>query len=305
MSAGKRIIVFAYHDVGYECLEVLLQQKQANVVALFTHQDNPKEHIWFKSVAELAKKHNIPVFTPENPNLPEIIQQITALKPDVIFSFYYRHMICEQILQLPKLGAFNMHGSLLPSYRGRVPINWAIIHGETQSGATLHYMVKRADAGDIVDQEAVTIEPLDTAQIVFHKVTHAAHEVLERQLNNILNGTAPRIPQDETKASYFSGRKPEDGRIEWNNSSQSIFNLIRAVTNPYPGAFTEINGKKLIVWWAKPRTDLKGIPGTVIHLNPLTIATQDGSLEILDWEWEQKIAPQEHLPEIQLLEICQ
>lgn len=300
----KRIIVFAYHDVGYECLNVLLQN-QANIVALFTHQDNPKEHIWFKSVAALAKEHAIPVYTPEDPNTPEVIQQITELQPDIIFSFYYRHMICEQILQMPKLGAFNMHGSFLPKYRGRVPINWAIIHGEIQSGATLHHMVKRADAGDIVDQEAVTIESLETAQMVFQKVTVAARHVLQRQVNNIMNGTAPRHVQDESQASYFSGRKPEDGRIAWNCSSQSIFNLIRAVTNPYPGAFTEINGKKLIVWWAKPNMELKGIPGTVINVNPLTIATQDGSLEILDWEWEHKATAPIDSSQIQLLEVCQ
>ena len=132
-------------------------------------------------------------------------------------------MIPEAVLDLPSLGAFNMHGSLLPKYRGRAPVNWAVLHGETQIGATLHTMVKQADAGDMIDQEAVSIGPRETAFEVMRKVQQAACVVLERQVKALLAGTAPRIPQDDSQATYFSGRKPEDGRIDWNTVGSIYF----------------------------------------------------------------------------------
>ncbi len=278
------IVVFGYHDVGYECLDVLIS-RGCRILAVFTHRDNPEEHIWFKSVAELAGRHRIPVHTPDSVNTPEWIARIREMSPDAIFSFYYRNLICQEILDIPRLGAFNMHGSLLPKYRGRVPINWAVLNGEIETGATLHWMVKRPDAGDIVDQEAVPIGQRDTAQDVFIKVTAAARKVLERSIDALKEGHAPRYPQDEMKASYFGGRKPEDGRIDWHASAQRIFNLIRAVTHPYPGAFTEVDDRRLFVWRAEPRTDCAGTPGQVVSVAPLRVATGQGCLEILTWQW--------------------
>src|SRR5437868_63155 len=128
-KAAPGIVVFGYHDVGYECLDALIQRGE-RVVALITHEDNPRENIWFKSVAALARRHGIPVHTPASVNTPEWIARLRALQPEIIFSFYYRDMICQDVLDIPRLGAFNMHGSLLPRYRGRVPINWAILRGE-------------------------------------------------------------------------------------------------------------------------------------------------------------------------------
>jgi methionyl-tRNA formyltransferase len=279
--------VFAYHEVGYECLDVLIQNDE-NIVAVITHQDNPDEEIWFRSVAALSKKYGIPVYTPESVNTPSWIEQIRSWEPDLIFSFYYRNMIKEEILNIPSLGAFNMHGSLLPKYRGRVPINWAVLNGEKETGVTLHHMVKKADAGDIVDQEKVLIGPEDTAQEVFNKCVTAARLVLERQLGLIMKGTAPRRKQDESQATTFGGRKPEDGRINWTESAESIYNLIRAVTQPYPGAFTEAGGKKLFIWWAKPAAGpSKGAPGEVLSLDPLLVAAGSGNLEIINMEWDE------------------
>ncbi len=280
------ILVFAYHDVGYECLDFLIQNDEY-IFAVITHEDNPKEDIWFRSVAKLAKENDIPVYTPESVNTPEWTERIRSWEPDLIFSFYYRNMIKEGILQIPSLGAFNMHGSLLPKYRGRVPINWAVLHGEKETGVTLHHMVKRADAGDIVDQEAVTIGSDDTAQDVFRKCVAAARVVLERQIGALKDGVAPRRKQDESKATYFGGRTPEDGRIDWTAGAERIYDLIRAVTQPYPGAFTEVNGRRLFIWWAKPIPDAGGTPGRILSLDPLRVATASGSLEIINWEWAE------------------
>lgn len=286
-----RILVFGYSEVGFECLSLLLERGD-HVVALITHEDNPHEKIWFKTPAIAAREKGIPVFTPESVNTPEWRERIAALQPDLILSVYYRHMIGTRILALPRLGAWNLHGSLLPKYRGRAPINWAVLHGEPRIGMTLHRMVKSADAGAIVDQEGVDIGPRDTAEQAFRKVLPCARRVLARQIDALLAGTARETPQDEAQANYFGGRKPEDGRIAWTQSSAEIFNLIRAVTDPYPGAFTDIDGARLMVWWAETDSPAaracagrRGQPGEVLSVSPLVIATGDGALELTRTEW--------------------
>jgi methionyl-tRNA formyltransferase len=293
MNDRPRILFFGYSEVGYACLSLLIERGD-NVVALITHEDNPSEKIWFKTPAVAAKEKGIPVFTPESVNTPEWREKIAALKPDLILSVYYRHMIGTKILALPPLGAWNMHGSLLPKYRGRAPINWAVLHGESRIGMTLHRMVKSADAGAVVDQEGVELGPCDTAEQAFRKVLPCARTVLARQIGALLAGTASETPQDEAQASYFSGRKPEDGRIEWAQTSVQIFNLIRAVTDPYPGAFADVGAARLMVWWAEtdspPTRGRRGAPGEVLSVAPLVIATADGALELTKTEWRGGLA---------------
>ncbi len=279
-----RILFFGYSEVGFTCLDLLLERGD-NVVGLITHEDNPDEKIWFKTPAIAAREHGIPVFTPESVNTPEWREKIAAMQPDLILSVYYRHMIGTTILALPRLGAFNMHGSLLPKYRGRAPINWAVLYGENHIGMTLHRMVTRADAGDIVDQEGVDISPQDSAEQAFRMVMPCARTVLARQIDHLLAGTATATPQDESAATYYGGRKPEDGRIDWTRPSREIFNLIRAVTDPYPGAFVEYGGAILMVWWAEPARDQSGTPGEILSLDPLIIATGDGALQLTRIEW--------------------
>ena len=240
----RSAVVFAYHNVGVRCLSVLLAHG-VDVLLVVSHRDNPKETIWFDSVAELAALHDIPTITPDNPNTPEVVAQIRALQPDFFFSFYYREMLKRELLEIPKHGALNMHGSLLPKYRGRVPVNWAIIHGETETGATLHYMTEKPDNGDIVAQQAVPILPDDTALEVFRKVTVAAEMALYACLPDLLAGRAHAVKQDLSKGAYFGGRKAEDGIIDWSQSAQQIHNLVRAVAPPYPGATTQLMGKPM------------------------------------------------------------
>jgi len=280
-----RIVFFGYSEVGCECLELLLGRGD-HVVALVTHEDNPHEKIWFQTPAAAARAGGVPVFTPEKVNTPEWVAKLAALQPDLILSVYYRHMISPKILALARLGAFNMHGSLLPRYRGRAPINWAVLHGEPRIGMTLHRMVKAADAGAIVDQEGVDLGPRDTAEQAFRKALPCARRVLARQIDALLAGTAKETPQDESQATYFGGRTPEDGRIDWTQSSTRIFNLIRAVTDPYPGAFTDVGAARLMVWWAEPDTQgRRGRPGEVLSVEPLLVATADGALELTKTEW--------------------
>lgn len=236
---AHRAIVFAYHNVGVRCLKVLLAQG-IDVALVVTHKDNPDENIWFGSVAATAAEYGIPTITPDDPNSPEILPGLQALRPDFIFSFYYRHMLKPAVLATAGRGAYNMHGSLLPRYRGRVPINWAVLHGETETGASLHEMVEKPDAGRLVAQQAVPILPDDTAGEVFDKVVVAAEMCLAGVLPRLISGTAPHLPMDLKAGSYFGGRKPEDGRIDWSMPAREIHNLVRAVAPPYPGAFCDI-----------------------------------------------------------------
>lgn len=237
-------VVFAYHDVGVRCLSVLLAQG-VKVELIVTHEDDPGESIWWESVASLAIRENIPVLMPDDPNQPEIVERVLNCKPDILFSFYYRHLLNEHLLGIPRIGAFNMHGSLLPSYRGRVPINWAILNGESQTGASLHRMVLSPDAGALVSQRSVSILPNDTALSLFRKVTCAAEEALIACLPRLLVGMHDEQPLDLAKGSYFGRRTADDGRIDWSANAWRIHNLVRAVAPPYPGAFFEIAGHRL------------------------------------------------------------
>ncbi|MGI9143264.1 MAG: formyltransferase [Fluviibacter sp.] len=234
-----KAVVFAYHEVGARCLQALLDGG-VDVQLVITHTDDPNERIWFTSVAELATKAGIPVITPESASEPDVQARITRINPDYIFSFYYRQMIPMSVLNLAKIAPLNMHGSLLPKYRGRVPINWAVLHGETETGATLHVMAEKPDAGDIVAQQAVPIGPDETAGEVFAHVTAAAAQTLAGVLPQLLKGEVPRRPNNLAEGSYFGGRKPEDGRIHWDQTAAQVYNLIRAVAPPYPGAFADI-----------------------------------------------------------------
>jgi len=278
-------VVFAYHDVGVRCLSVLLAAGVRPALVV-THRDDPRETIWFASVEKLARENDLAVATPDDPR--EVESRLGELAPDFLFSFYYRHMLPASMLRAARHGAFNMHGSLLPKYRGRVPVNWAIIRGERETGATLHEMVEKPDAGRLVDQMAVPILPDDTALDVFRKVAMAAEIVLHRSLPRLVAGTATLTPQDLAAGSYFGGRKPEDGRIDWGQPARRIHDLVRAVAPPYPGAFTDIGGERLRVLRTRVLDEAGGTraPATLSldASGRLVARCADGSrLQLLEW----------------------
>jgi len=281
-------IVFAYHNVGVRCLSVLLAHG-IDVRLMITHKDDPHENVWFGSVAQLAHDHHLAVVTPENPNTPAVVAQLRALEPDLLFSFYYRHMLNADILSIPRSGAYNMHGSLLPKYRGRVPVNWAVIHGEQETGATLHTMVVKPDAGAIAAQQAVPILPNDTAFDVFNKVTVAAELALHRVLPDIVNGTVKLTEQRLQEGAYFGGRKPEDGRIDWNKGAQELHNLVRGVAPPYPGAFADVNGKRLRILRSRVQSAAPRHTSPCLYVEGerMYVACMDGSvLEVLAADYD-------------------
>ena len=267
-----RAVVFAYSEVGVRCVRELLAQG-VEIPLLFTHSDDPGETQWFGSVQTLAAAHDLRVETPDAPNTPEWIAAGRAADPDFLFSFYYRYMLDKAWVEVPRRGALNMHGSLLPKYRGRAPVHWAILNGESVTGASLHYMVEKPDAGALVDQQSVPILENDTALDVSFKVADAAEQVLRRSLPALVAGSAEARPLDLGGGSYFGRRRPEDGRIDWRRGAREIHDLVRAVAPPFPGAFTEVNGCRL------------ALLETRVDARPARYGPQAPCLYAADGEW--------------------
>ncbi len=289
-AAGRaRCVIFAYHEMGWACMAELLALG-APIAALYTHRDAAGEEIWWRSCAELAAAHRIPAFTPERIDAAAAAH-IRALAPAVIYSFYYRNLIDEAVLRVAPLGAYNMHGSMLPKYRGRAPVNWMLVNGEREAGVTLHHMVARADAGDIVAQRAVEIGDDDTALTLYRKIVPVGAALIREFHPLIAAGIAPRRPQNLAAGGYFGRRRPEDGRIDWNWPARRIFNLVRAVTHPYPGAFCFAGGRKLYIWRATiaHETEVRGTPGAMVGESPggaLEIAAGTGSVLVASVQFE-------------------
>jgi methionyl-tRNA formyltransferase len=284
-----RALVFAYHNVGVGCIKALLNAG-VQIELVVTHADDPHENIWFGNVAALCQERGIPYVQPEASGLLELLPHFQKIAPDYIFSFYYRYMIASEILATAGIAALNMHGSLLPKYRGRAPVNWAILHGETETGASLHIMEAKPDAGDIVGQVAVPIGPDEDATAVFAKVSNAAIEVMKAALPELLNGRVPRAPNVLANGSYFGGRKPEDGRIQWSQDALQVHNLIRAVAPPYPGAFTDWQGAQMVIAKSKlnpliPSSVDLGRPGIqVVDNRVFGICGNRQAIEIMAWQ---------------------
>jgi methionyl-tRNA formyltransferase len=276
-----RSLVFGYHDIGVACLGELLEAGN-DVALVITHADSADENVWWRSVRELADRHDIPLLVDPDLRSPDLTAGLRALAPDFVFSFMFRTLLPAALLEIPRLGALNLHPSSLPKYRGRSPINWVLVHGETETGVTLHYMVEKPDSGDVVAQRRFPIADLDTALTLHRRATDEARILFREAYQLLRDGRAPRIPQDPNQASYFGSRKPEDGRIEWRWPARRIYNLVRAVTHPYPGAFTVHAGRRLFVWWGLPqehRVDLE--PGCVdVSSAALCVGTGRGALRL-------------------------
>ena len=284
-----KAVVFAYHDMGCTGLNALINAG-FEITAVFTHADSPNENHFHGSVAQTAQDKGIPVFMPEDINQPACLEQLGALAPDAIFCFSYRQVLSQQILSCARFGAFNVHASLLPAYRGRAHLNWVLIKGETETGVTLHRMTSRPDSGPILAQQAVSITAEDDAFSLHTKLVATAGEKLASWLPALREGKLIEQRQDEAKASCFGRRKPEDGQINWAESAENIHNLIRALASPWPGAFSEANGKRYIVWKSRfsrePHTDA---PGTILSTDPLVVACAAGTLEIVTGQCEEGV----------------
>lgn len=282
-----RAVVCAYGEIGAASLETLLELG-VDVALVVTHEDAPGERIWFRSVAELARGAAVRAIAPPNVNAPESLAIVADAAPDFLFSFYFRHMMKKPLLEIAKRGALNLHGSLLPRFRGRAPVNWVLVEGERETGLTLHYMDEKPDHGDIVAQRAVAIARDDSALSLTHKLAVAARELLRDAIPQLATGTAPRIPQDHTRSTYYGGRSPADGAIDWSEPAERVRNLIRAVTDPWPGAFTSLREQQLAIWWAETvPLDVARPPGEIFFALGGTpcVAAGDGALALVRVGW--------------------
>ena len=248
-------VVCAYSLVGSEALAGLLEAG-VEVLTLYTYAQSPDEN-WFTPPAVLAGKRGIPVEMAPKFNEDCVYEAIKALRPDFLFSFYFREMIQARFLDLPRLGAYNLHGSLLPCYRGRAPINWVLVRGETRTGITLHAMTPKPDDGDIVAQTAIPIAWDETALSLSRRSAEAGRELVRSVVTDLSQGRGRRISQRALgNSSYFGGRKPEDGILDLSGSAQTAFNLIRAVADPWPNAFITTAAGQVKIAWALPSTGL-------------------------------------------------
>ena len=281
MSA--RWVVFAYHTFGARALAALLARGET-VTAVVTHDDVPTEGDWFESVAELARVHGVPVLTPTSPNEPDVLARLAALDADVFLSVWYRRLLDEAVLALPRVAALNLHGSLLPAYRGRAPLNWVLVNGETRTGVTLHHMTVEADAGDIVAQEPLDILPDDTALALYGRMVKTGVDLLLQWYPAVLRGVAPRLPQDHARATAVGRRRPEVGRVAWTWPARRIANMIRAVTHPFPGAFAGDAERRLYFWEGAVDSEVAtAAPGTVVAVTTgrgITVATGQGMVRL-------------------------
>ncbi|BDU75308.1 formyltransferase family protein [Mesoterricola sediminis] len=247
-------IVCAFSPVGHEALAGLLEAG-FDIKALYTYPQHPGE-AWFTPPADLAASRGIPVRMEPDFNADSVYEAIRREAPDFIFSFYFREMIRQRVLDLPRLGAYNLHGSLLPAYRGRAPINWVLVKGEPETGITLHAMTAKPDDGDIIGQARLPIAWDETALSLTLRSAKAARALVRELAPALAAGTAPRTSQKALGPStYFGGRKPEDGRLDFGAGLAETFNLVRAVADPWPNAFIETSAGRLQVAWALPSAE--------------------------------------------------
>ena len=268
-----RIVFIGLVSIGWHCLKALLECG-ANVVEIVTADKKEmikKSHMdgdYYSEFGGLANTYNVSLSTVRDVSVPLDVRHIKQLKPDIIFCIGWPQIVRGEILDVPRYGCIATHPTLLPERRGGAPINWCLIDGLTKSGVTLFYMSRGVDSGDIIAQKEYEIAFSETAGIVLNKVTDVAVGLIKENYPLLEKGTAPRITQDDSKATYTRRRRPEDGLINWNCTSLSVYNLIRAVTLPFPGAYTYCKGEKVIVWDSelltgyKPRFDVR--PGEVI-----------------------------------------
>ena len=276
----QKTVVFAFGAFGCAGIEAL-RQAGFEVALVVTHAG--VDAASGESVAVLCAQAAIACEVIEGEKA--LLARLRGLAPDFIFSFYYRALISEAVLALAKRGAFNLHTSLLPKYRGRAPVNWVLVKGEKQTGVSLHHMVAKADAGDIVAQVAVDIAYEDTAYSLQQKLLGIARAMLAKVLPQIAQGTAPRRMQDLSAGFYCGRRTPEDGRIDWRWEAERVRNLVRSVTVPFPGAFTLAEGSKLLVWEVKV-VNGQGRAGEVLEQAPLVVACGAQAVEIITGQFE-------------------
>ncbi|MDW4409521.1 methionyl-tRNA formyltransferase [Staphylococcus saprophyticus] len=273
----SKVIFMGTPDFSTKVLEMLIAEH--DVIAVVTQPDRPvgrKRVLTPPPVKEVAIKHGLPVYQPEKLAQSSELEQLIDLEADLIVTAAFGQILPESLLNAPKLGAINVHASLLPKYRGGAPIHQAIMDGQTETGISIMYMVKRLDAGDIISQQAIEIEHQDDVGTMHDKLSFLGAELLKETLPSIINGTNNRITQNESEASFATNISREQEKIDWYQSAEVIYNHIRGLS-PWPVAYTVMDDGNMKVYASRIEKGKTGEPGTVIETTKKAIIVATGS----------------------------
>ena len=270
------------HNIGVMCLGHLIQRGH-EIAAVIGIPEDPDEVKYYDSVLGKADQLRLQTYAPKNVNNSELVAVFRELAPDLIVVISYRQILRKPIIDIPRLGVINLHGALLPKFRGGSPINWAIINGESETGVTIHYIDEGVDTGPIIAQRRIPITCDDTAVTLFEKVTNEGFELFKQVVYYFETGSVPTIPNRKEEGSYYRRRTPDQGVIDWKLDATSIYNLIRALVPPFPGAFSYIRGRKMTVEWGVPLAVSKEdtAPGELFrftHSGQYAVAAGSGSI---------------------------
>jgi methionyl-tRNA formyltransferase len=279
-----RVVFLGSQEIGAECLQVILRQGH-EIVGVGTFDPAPHEN-WNDDVARIAREHNLPPLRGRRFKTPQAIAELKAARPDILFAIGWRWILPGEVLAIPPMGCLGIHGSLLPKLRGFAPVNWALIRDESETGPTLFYFDEGMDTGDIVGQRRLPITDEDDAATVRKRIAEESVALLEKMLPDLAKGSAPRVKQDHSQATYGEQRRPEDGRIDWSWPPRRVFNFVRGLTRPYPGAFTELDGQFVRIWKVRPLEGAASV-GSVEHWKngiPEIVGAGGGRIEVLEGE---------------------
>lgn len=288
-----KVVFMGTPDFAVGTLKKLIESRH-EVLAVVTQPDKPKgrgKAMQFPPIKEVAVEAGITVYQPKRVREPEFLETLKALSPDVVVVVAFGQIIPQAVLDVPKLGCLNVHGSLLPKYRGAAPIQWAVIDGESESGVTIMRMDAGLDTGDMITTRVVKLEEKETGGSLFDKLSQAGADLLTETLDQLEAGTVTYEKQPaESSTDYARMLKKEDGQIDWNKSAAELERLIRGL-NPWPSAYTHLDGKTLKIWMADADEGNSGLePGTVAEVtrNTVKVQTGDGMLSLLEVQLEGK-----------------
>ena len=289
MSEGvrMRVALLCAGEIGYRCLRRVVESEAVRLVAVFSYRVEPPQGGYLEKILDLAREHGAPAHDVANFRQEQLHSLLASLDLDLLVAIKWRTMIPRDIVESARGGLVVFHASLLPKYRGFAPVNWPLINGESETGVTMFHAAEEMDAGDIIEQRSRAITDEDDAGSIDAWLNETVERMLEENLPRLADGTAPRIPQDHSRATYAIWRDPEDGRIDWTRPTRDVFNLIRGLASPYPGAYSLLEGRRLIIWAAEierePRCYVGRNPGKVERIIPgegVCVLTGDGTLRI-------------------------
>lgn len=285
-----RLVFLGSQEIGARCLEVVLDQGH-DVVGVGTFEPDVHEQ-WADDVSRLVERRGLRKIKGRRFRTPEAIDELRALRPDILFAIGWRWILPKSVLDVPPRGCLGIHGSLLPRLRGFAPVNWALIRDEPSTGPSLFYFDEGTDTGDLVGQRPFELTDDDDADTVRRRLADASVELLREKLPQLAAANAPRVSQPTDGATYGERRRPEDGAIDWSWEPRRVFNWVRGLTRPYPGAFSSVAGARVFVWRVRP-VNVPGPAAGIVasHAGQTIVGTGSGAVELLDASFEGDAAP--------------